>query len=255
MYDNLRKLRESLGMTQAEIAKTIYLGNSNKPITRTTFANYEAGKTQPTSEFWIAIAEKYQVSVDWLIGFSDDPHRVKFAGPSELEKKYRALDEHGKKVVDFILEAETERVAEAKTEIIDFGTIRHYLSSPAAGHGGLAGQEFEEIPRTKDTPHDADYCLTVSGDSMEPYIYDGQMVFVKRDAQMQLYDVGVWCYQGGTYVKQFYEDETSVQLLSANPDRENANLKLSREFADDLEFQGKVLGLRKLPKPVYNGSL
>ena len=249
MYKNLEALRKQYGQNQAEFAETLGLPAN-------TYRNYEKRIREPTSDFWISVAEKYKVSIDYLMGFSDDPHRVKFAGPSELEKKYRALDEHGKKVVDFILEVETERIADAKTEIIDFGTIRHYFSSPAAGPNGiLVGTECEDIPRTAEMPPDADYCLTVNGDSMEPYIFDGQLVFVKRDVPVNPYEVGVFYYQGGTYIKQYAETDDCVLLLSANPDRESANITIAKEYSSDLYCLGKVLGLRKLPKPVYNGSL
>ena len=47
-------------------------------------------------------------------------------------------------------------------------------------------------------PKNADYCLTVSGDSMEPYIKDGQLVYVERDAELDTFDVGVFSVNGAT---------------------------------------------------------
>lgn len=248
MYENLKKLRDEQGMNQADFGASV-------GVKKTTYSNYETGKTQPTSEFWITVAEKYQVSIDWLMGFSDDPHRVKFTAPSALEQKYRALDEHGKKVIDFVLEAETERIAEQSTmNVIDFGTIRHYLYSPAAGPDGqVSGEDYEDIPRTPDMPKNADYCLTVSGDSMQPVLQDGQMVFVSVDSPVMPLEVGVWFLWGSTYIKQFDpRPDGSIMLLSANPERESANIIIPAESVPDLLCYGKVLGLKKLPKPVYN---
>ena len=250
MYENLEKLRKEQGKTQTEFAEELGMPPN-------TYRNYEKGIREPDSDFWIAVAEKHKVSIDWLMGFSDDPHRVKFAAPSAFEQKYRALDEHGKKLVDLVMEAETERVAESRqqTVVIDFGTIRHYLSSPAAGPDGLiSGEDYEDIPRTPDMPKNADYCLTVSGDSMEPYIYDGQMIFIAEDLPVQPYEVGVWFFQGGTYVKQYSpkEDGSGVVLLSANPARKDKNVFIPVEAIAGLHCYGKVLGLKKLPIPVYN---
>ena len=167
---------------------------------------------------------------------------------------YRALDRHGKNLVRLVIDAEADRIREqeaAAAPVIDLGTIRHYLYSPAAGPDGLAEDEFEDIPRTEDMPRGADFCVTVSGDSMEPYLHDGQMIFVARDRQVNRLDVGVWYYQGGTYVKQLDKREDAIYLLSANPDREAANLRIPYESEHDLRCYGKVLGIKKLPRPVY----
>ena len=251
--NNLKLLRETLGFQkQKDFAKELDMPPN-------TYNNYEKGIRDPNSDFWILLAEKYQVSIDWLMGLSDDPHRVKFAAPSALEQKYRALDEHGKKVVDFIIDAETERMTESKREtvVIDLGTIRRYLSRPAAGPGGLVeGEDYEDIPRTKDMPKGADFCLVVSGDSMEPYIKAGETVYVSESAELKPYDVGVWFVDGATYVKQYEpNDDGSLHLLSANPKRKAANLVILPSGNQNVQYFGKVIGLKKLPKPVYNGKL
>lgn len=247
LYENLKALRKSLQMTQADFAKSI-------GIPTNTYSNYEKRVRQPDSDFWIAVAEKYGVSIDYLMGFTDNPARGPEAVKSALDRKYAALDDFGRRMVDLVIDAEAERVhvqAQAAAPVIDLGTIRHYLYSPAAGPDGLAEDEFEDIPRTEDMPRGADFCVTVSGDSMEPYLHDGQMIFVARDRQVNRLDVGVWYYQGGTYVKQLDKREDAIYLLSANPDREAANLRIPYESEHDLRCYGKVLGIKKLPLPEY----
>jgi transcriptional regulator with XRE-family HTH domain len=235
-------------MSQAQFAESIHIPTN-------TYSNYEKRVREPDSDFWIAVAEKYNVSIDYLMGFTDDPKRSKYATPSKLDQKYAALDDYGRRIVDLVIDAETDRVkaqaAQAETPVIDLGTIRHYLYSPAAGPDGLAEDEFEDIPRTEDMPRGADFCVTLSGDSMEPYLHDGQMIFVARDRQVNRLDVGVWYYQGGTYVKQLDKRDDAIYLLSANPSREAANLRIPYESEHDLRCYGKVLGIKKLPLPEY----
>lgn len=67
MYENLKKLRESLGLTQEEFGKSIGLA-------KTTYNNYETGNREPKSDFWIAVAKKYNVTIDYLMGYSQSPH-------------------------------------------------------------------------------------------------------------------------------------------------------------------------------------
>jgi transcriptional regulator with XRE-family HTH domain len=247
MYENLKKLRLSLGMNQETFGAVF--GKK-----KTTYAGYEQGVSDPGSDFWIAVADKYNVSIDWLMGFTDDPQRSKFATPSTLDRKYAALDAHGRRVVDLVMDAEAERVQEASAaQVVDLGTIRHYLYSPAAGPDGfVSGSDYEDIPRTADMPDGADFCLTVSGDSMEPYIHDGEMIYISETAPVGEMEVGVWFFQGGTYVKQYAPSyDGSVYLLSANPAREAANVRVPPEAVSSLVCFGKVLGIKKLPPPIY----
>ena len=247
MYENLKKLRTDLGMTQEEFGQLF-------GVKKTTYAGYEIGSSDPKSDFWIAVAERFHVSIDYLMGFSNSPRRTKYSdGRSELDAKYEALDDHGRRIVDYVIAEETRRMAElAEPAVVDLGTIRHYLYSPAAGVDGLiSGEDYEDIPRTPEMPKNADFCLTVSGDSMEPYILDGQMIFVSESEPVRELDVGVWFWQGGTYVKQYASSGAGVNLLSANPAREDVNVFIPREALSGLVCFGKVVGIKKLPAPVY----
>lgn len=67
MYVRLKELRDSLGLTQAEFGKSI-------GIAKSTYNNYETGIRDPKSDFWIAVAQKYGVTIDYLMGFSDNPN-------------------------------------------------------------------------------------------------------------------------------------------------------------------------------------
>lgn len=250
MYENLKALRKEKGLSQAAFAESIHIPTN-------TYSNYEKRVREPDSDFWIAVAEKYNVSIDYLMGFTDDPKRSKFATPSKLEQKYAALDDYGRRLVDLVIDAETERVrvqkAEVETVVVDLGTIRRYLYAPAAGPGGMVdGVDYEDIPRTADMPSGADFCVVVSGDSMEPYIKDGETVYVSETAAIEPLEVGVWTVDGELYVKQYYPlDDGGLKLLSANPDRETANIHIHPDGNQSMTYWGKVLGIKKLPLPEY----
>lgn len=57
----LRQLRKEKGLTQAELAKLLSIGES-------TVSFYESGKRQPDYETLIRLAEVFNVSVDYLLG-------------------------------------------------------------------------------------------------------------------------------------------------------------------------------------------
>lgn len=247
MFENLKKLRLEQKLNQTDFGQLF-------GVPKSTYQGYEAGDREPDSSFWVSVADRYKVSTDFLLGMTDDKRGTKYGVRSELDEKYAALDDHGRRVVDLVMDAEAERMAKPKeTVVVDLGTIRHYLYRPAAGPDGMvSGSDYEDIPRTADMPKNASYCLTVSGDSMEPYIKDGQMVYVEEDVPLGDMEVGVFFYQGGIYVKQYAPSfDGYVFLLSANPAREAANITVPRESVQDLYYMGKVILKKKLPPPIY----
>lgn len=82
-------------------------------IPSTTLRNYETGVREPGHTFLKQISEFFNVSVDYLLGLTDEKEvlnsfRLK-ASEYEHIKKYRDLDPHGKDMVDTVLDKEYSR--------------------------------------------------------------------------------------------------------------------------------------------------
>ena len=90
MYQNLKALRYSLNMTQEEFGKSIGLAKS-------TYNNYETGVREPKSDFWIAIAQKYNVSIDYLMGI-ENPQNEKQPAPTNGD----GLAEDDKRIIELL---------------------------------------------------------------------------------------------------------------------------------------------------------
>ena len=63
-YDRIRNLREDADLTQAELGEQI-----NVP--QRTYAYYESGERMIPPQVLIALARFYRVSVDYLLGLTD----------------------------------------------------------------------------------------------------------------------------------------------------------------------------------------
>lgn len=61
----LRELRNSLQLTQQEIAEKLH-------ISRVRYNQYETGKRQPDNEMLKLLSSFYKVSVDYLLGNNED---------------------------------------------------------------------------------------------------------------------------------------------------------------------------------------
>lgn len=77
-FPNLRALRIDLEMTQEEFATSL-------GISKTTYNNYEIGTREPRSDFWEKVAQKYNVTVDYLLGLSSVRGTQKSPDPEEPE--------------------------------------------------------------------------------------------------------------------------------------------------------------------------
>ncbi|UOF90845.1 helix-turn-helix domain-containing protein [Fodinisporobacter ferrooxydans] len=64
----LRELRRNTGVSQKELANHI-------GVTERALRFYETGDREPTIDQLIALAQYFQVSLDYLVGRSDEPER------------------------------------------------------------------------------------------------------------------------------------------------------------------------------------
>ncbi len=135
VYAHLRELRESLGMTQEEFGKSI-------GIAKSTYNNYEKGIREPKSDFWVKVAQKYGVTIDYLMGFSDDPHRTS-TDISQID--FKEIVKPGKNIT---LE-EFEAIQPIIIEMIKRALFPGYTASPQSSP---APQEGNNATPTQDGP-------------------------------------------------------------------------------------------------------
>lgn len=257
----LKNLRLDRGFTQQSLADKI-------GVSAITIRNWEHDKKKPNMDAIINIAEALRVSADILLDITSDtrPRKTVILSQDEkaLLKRYRELDGHGKKVIDAICLLEFERVDALKSKpasnIIEFTQpsvserfIPRYTSPAAAGTSApLDGADFEMMLVDDTVPHQADYAVNIQGDSMFPYIKDGDMVYVQKDANINIGDVGIWCVDSAMYCKQYYlDEERNLLLVSANKDLRHTNVFISAESGSSVKFCGKVLLKEKVTLPDY----
>lgn len=260
----IKYAREMRGLTMAELADKV-------GVNKSTVKRYEdALIANPKLPALQSIALALGVSPAWLLCRSEDifPVAETPALPLELHDIVAELNDSGvTELLDYgryLYSKEEFRLAEGESRNFyplpkpdapksEIRYIRHYLTPAAAGYASpIEGEDYELIPVTENVPPRADFCISISGDSMAPYIEDGSVVFVQRDASLEAFDVGVFFVDGDVLCKQYCTDSFgTLYLLSANPKREDANRIIPRSSDSTVVCFGKVLLKRKLPKPIY----
>lgn len=66
--DRLRQCRKERGSTQKQVAVAIATTEQN-------YQRYERGTQQPTLPVLLSLSDYFDVSLDYLVGRSDDPQR------------------------------------------------------------------------------------------------------------------------------------------------------------------------------------
>jgi transcriptional regulator with XRE-family HTH domain len=91
--DRLKELRESKGYTHQQLAEFLDLGT-------TQIWRYETGKTDPAGDILARIAKVFNVSVDYLLGLTDEatPPRLTQTDLSAVERDVLDALRRGEKV-------------------------------------------------------------------------------------------------------------------------------------------------------------
>lgn len=156
-------------------------------------------------------------------------------------QKIKSLDARGRRVVDAVIEVESgEKVVplpKRETKIIP-------LFVAAAGPGEPVPDEgFGDYEVDADS--DANFAVKISGDSMEPYLHDGEVVLCKRK-RPEIGDLAVIMVNGFLVVKQYITDGYNIYLRSLNRERKDCDVDIWSSGNDTVVGYGTAI-FPKLP--------
>lgn len=234
----IKERREAMHITQEELAHLL-------GVSKGAVGNYESGTSYPKIENMNKLFNVLKTDANFL--FQDEIDKLKDDRLSEQErmtiKKYRILDKHGKKVVDFILNEEYDRctyIEKPEEKSDDFISLSYSMLKASAGVGEwLDEEQFDKI-NVKDTPEarKADMVIEVDGHSMEPDYYDGDKVLVRLQPNIYVGEIGIFILNGRGYIKKLGVDE----LISVNPEYDNVPL----DEYNECRCVGKVVGVAEV---------
>jgi len=238
----LSQLRRDKKLKQKELAGR--LSDYGFKVGAKTIYNWEKGLAQPSVSHFIALCDILDVD-DVLWQFAG----IKRGPFSGLNTDGR---QKAREFVELLFQIEKYRISEGDigglsgdTNIPNTNTdgeipriLRLYDIPVSAGSGNfLDDSGYEEIEVPSYVPVAVDFALRVSGDSMNPLIRDGQVIWVKEQEVLSSGDIGIFTYSGDVYCKKLIADGSKAYLRSLNPAYEDI------EILDDFGFKvvGKVV--------------
>ena len=247
----LRLRREELGLSRAALAEEL-------GVSASAISNYENDLSSPKEDILLRLFDALQVEPNYLyrdsfraIGFTCTPKE------QELIEKCRSLSPTGCRTVHDLVNALCTYRNELTRDVgslVDFEPRRIplYRSPAAAGYASLAlGEDFDYITCDETVPCGAEFAVRIQGDSMEPHIADGSVVYVNRDP-LQNGDVGIFCVDGDMLCKQYYRDPLGITyLFSLNRSRADADVVFGAGSGRTLACFGRVMLERHVPLPGF----
>lgn len=242
--DILDRITELLGgKEQQELTKYLKL----KPV---AYSDWKSGKSKSYRKYLIEIAEYFGVSIDYLVYGKEHNSPSQKLSNDELEllSYYKKLNEREKgivfgeaKVLSELrsgslneLSSNSPKVLnnkEKKTVKIDIFTLP--VSAGVGVYLDSNDKEEIEVERSYMT-EEADFALRVSGDSMEPMYYSGDIILIRSQRTVELGEIGVFVLNGAGFVKKLGRD----RLISLN--KKYDDILFSEN--DSIYCMGKVLG-------------
>ena len=189
----IKQLRTEHGLTQEELARVL---KSSVKISKRAIGMYETGRREPDIETMEAIADYFNVDMDYLVGKSEHKNRHAW-----LMDKKRTLPEFGH--IANILPLPKAK----KVPLI--GTI-------ACGEPIYADENIEEyLPVPEDI--DADFCLHCKGDSMiGARIHDGDIVYIRAQEVVDNGQIAAVLIEDEATLKRVYISPGKITLAAAN---------------------------------------
>ena len=212
-------------------------------LNASTVTNWKLRNTDPPAKYIIPICEFLEVSPYYLLTGEEREHPLP-KDEQELLDCYKRLPEREKQrligrasaLAEVYGEQEKPKIRETKSRTVK---IRHSYYKVSAGTGyDLDGIDKWDTIDIADTPEarEADFCLTISGNSMEPIYYDGDIVLIKSTPDIDNGEIGIFIIENAGYIKKFGRD----RLISLNAEYED--ILFDHYDPDEIRCVGLVIG-------------
>lgn len=187
--ERLKSLRREKGWSQQRLADELELSKSSVNM-------YERGEREPGFETMEAIADLFNVDMNYLYGRTD----IKIADPIVLDHSAapapRPIPKGFVEMPEMVQVPLIGSIA-CGTPITAEQNVKSYIGVPAAWH--------------------ADFALECHGDSMAPTICDGDVVCIRSQPEVEQGQIAAVRIGEEATLKHCYYQNGVVQLIADNP--------------------------------------
>lgn len=203
--DRIKSLRVERGITQEQLAAML-------KVSRSTIGMYESGKREPDFETSEAIADIFNVDMDYLTGRSDIQRKHPITPSTFIPTGFSPLP--------------------------DMDTLPR-VGRIACGEPILAEQNIEDYDSVPSSWR-ATFTLICVGDSMAPRIQDGDLVAIRQQKEVENGEIAAVRIGDEATLKRVYFHDDYIELRPENP--AYSSIIRRREEMDDVSIEGRAVG-------------
>lgn len=201
----IRKLRVERGITQEQLAAML-------KVSRSTIGMYETGSREPDFETCEAIADIFNVDMDYLLGRTSVERKAQVFQP-DIPPGFQPMPEMSSVPRVGRIACGTPILAEENIEALD--------SIPAKWR--------------------ADFTLLCEGDSMEPKIKDGDLVAIRTQEAVENGEIAAVRIDCEATLKCVFVFPDHIELRAENPSFPTI-IRIGEDM-NDVHIEGKAVGL------------
>ncbi len=179
---------------------------------------WEKGRSEPSAHVFLHVCR--------ILGIPDCVEEYFGSNPND---PMSVLNDEGKQLVLSYIKLLTHPVNYAKRDAIaSYGEafptnkkmreLRLYDTRVSAGTGNFLDSDYyTTIELPAEHAGNADFAVTISGDSMEPEFHDHEMVLVHSQETLESGEIGIFSWNSNAYIKKFESSPRGTFLVSLNP--------------------------------------
>lgn len=226
--NKIRIARKNKGYKQSELALKLNVKN-------TTISNWEKGISKPDFDNIQKLCDLLDVDANYFFNTKSLHTHLSYV-EEEIIKKFRKVDSISKDIINYVLNKEFERNNyEINIPVINTKFIDSYPRLASCGPGEYLLDTIDSVPLEVEFDCTADFAVGIQGNSMEPILFDGQTVLIKKQDKINIGEIGLFVVDGEAYIKELGKN----CLISKN--KEYAPIHLNDYM--NIQCIGKVLDI------------
>ncbi len=244
MYERFAQLLQENGVTAYRVSK-------ETGIATATLSDWKKGRSVPKQDKMAKIADYFHVSVDYLLGRTDDPIDYE-DGDFLAELNQDILDYsngYPRKAyaIQKAIDQDALKEISEQRSFYKTGVKIPVLGKVAAGVPIEAIEDvldYEEI--TNEMASNGDYfALKINGQSMEPKFSEGDVVIVRKQEDIECGDIAIVLVNGqDATCKKVLKYDNGISLISTNPAFSPMYYNAEQVEKIPIRIIGKVVELR-----------
>ncbi|NDR33105.1 helix-turn-helix transcriptional regulator [Staphylococcus aureus] len=227
--NKIRYYRTKLNLTQDQLGEKL---NTKKA----TISNYETGYRTPKQDDLFEIANILNISIDDLFPTRNNKH-------NDITSIYNKLTPpRQENVLNYANKQLDEQNKVTSIDGYKESKLVSYIACGATG-AGIGEELYDDILHEEvffkedETPSNADFCILVNGDSMEPMLKQGTYAFIKKEDSIKDGTIALVVLDGVSLIKRVDICEDYINLVSLNPKYDDIKVA---SFSD-IKVMGKVV--------------